>query len=308
MTEEQQKSLSTEVKKPDALTALLKQDSVRKRFEDVLGKKAAGFMSSIISATSANKELKNADPLSIVQAAAVAAALDLPINPSLGFAHIVPYKKDGTPVAQFQMGWKGFVQLGMRTGQYRTINVSIVYEGELVSRNRFTGEIEFDETKRTSDKIAGYVAYFKLINGFEKWFYMTAAEAKAHGKRYSQSFNNANSRWQKDFDAMAMKTVIKMLLSKWGILSIEMQTAIQADQSVVKGEGKYEYPDGTGEIIDGEISEPPKTTAHELQERFGKKADPPQTAPAPCPDSPETTYLKEHCDKCGKREGCPAWS
>ena len=288
---------STEVK-PDSLTVLLRQDSIKKRFEDVLGKKAAGFMSSIISATSANKELRKADPLSIVQSAAVAAALDLPINPSLGFAHIVPYKKDGLPIAQFQMGWRGFVQLGMRTGQYKTINACLVYEGEYVSGNRFTGEMVFDESKRTSEKIAGYVAYFKLVNGFEKWFYMTVAEAKAHGKKYSKSFSNSSGKWQTDFDAMALKTVIKMLLSKWGILSVEMQTAIQADQAIVRGEGDYEYPDNDDpNTIDAEVTEQ-KTTAHELNERFGKKPE------VNCPKG--GLVIPEICATCEDRnEECP---
>ena len=149
----------------NAITELLNQDVIKKRFEQVLGNKAAGFMSSILSAVNANPELKKADPMSVISAAAVAASLDLPINPSLGFAHIVPYKKDNVPIAQFQMGWRGFVQLGMRSGQYKTINVCTVYEGELVGGDRFTGEMHFDESKRKSDKIIGYVAFFKLLNG-----------------------------------------------------------------------------------------------------------------------------------------------
>ncbi len=245
----------------DAITSLLRQESIKKRFEGMLGKKAAGFMSSIISATQANKELKKADQMSIVAAAAVAAALDLPINPSLGFAHIVPY--DGK--AQFQMGWRGFVQLAMRTGQYKTINATVVYEGELITRNRFTGEMEFDESRKTSDAAIGYVAYFKLINGFEKWFYMTDKEVTDHGKKYSQTFSNPKGQWQKNPAAMKLKTVIKLMLSKYGILSIEMQTAVQADQSVVKQDGTYTYPDGkSGEIIDAEDAPDEEETKPDL--------------------------------------------
>jgi len=204
--------------KHDAISALLSQDSIKKRFEQVLGKKAAGFMSSVISAVNANNELKKANPITVVSAAAVAASLDLPINPSLGFAHIVPYKRDGVPIAQFQMGWRGYVQLGMRSGQYRTLNVCTVYEGELVHSNRFTGEMNFDEKGRTSENIIGYVAYFKLLNGFEKYLYMTVEQARAHGKRYSKSYDHKNGKWQTDPDAMGMKTVLKMLLSKFGLL------------------------------------------------------------------------------------------
>jgi len=243
---------------PLTLAALLGQESIKSRFESVLGKKAAGFMSSIISAVNANPELKKADKMSVVAAAAVAASLDLPINPSLGFAHLVPYKRDGVPIAQFQMGWRGFVQLGMRSGQYRTLNVCEVYEGELVEGNRFTGEMHFDEKKRTSDKIIGYVAYFKLLNGFEKYLYMTEEQVTAHGKKYSKSYDNKNSMWQKDSGPMKLKTVLKMLISKFGILSIEMQTAVQLDQAIMKNmDGGYEYADNPedGQVIDAETTE-----------------------------------------------------
>ncbi len=289
--------------KRDSLQGLLKQDSVKKRFEDVLGKKAAGFMSSIISATNANTMLSKAEPMSIIRAAAIAAALDLPINPSLGFSHIVPYKKDGEPIAQFQMGWKGFVQLALRTGQYKTINATPVYEGELQSKNRFTGEMVFDEAKKESDKIVGYVAYFKLINGFEKWLYMGSEEVKAHGKRYSQSYSTPKGKWMTDFESMALKTVIKMLLSKYGVLSIEMQTAILGDQATVKKDGEFEYPDGKGEIIEAE--EVP-TNAEKLTERIsGKKEE--ELAPGPCPNNGNDTYTKKHCDGCKDRVDCPTW-
>jgi recombination protein RecT len=258
-------NLPAKQSQPLTLAALLGQESIKSRFESVLGKKAAGFMSSIISAVNANPELKKADQMSVVAAAAVAASLDLPINPSLGFAHLVPYKRDGVPIAQFQMGWRGFVQLGMRSGQYRTLNVCEVYEGELITGNRFTGEMHFDEKQRTSDKIIGYVAYFKLLNGFEKYLYMTVEQAKAHGKRYSKSFDHKSGKWQTDFDAMSMKTVIKMLLSKFGILSIEMQNAVQVDQAVIKTmDGKYEYvdnPENDGNVIEGEVEEKPDDAA-----------------------------------------------
>jgi len=230
----------------DPVSSLLNQESVKKRFENMLGKKAAGFMSSVISATQGNKELKKADPMSIVAAAAVAASLDLPINPSLGFAHIVPYGGQ----AQFQMGWRGFVQLAMRSGQYKTINVCVVYEGELLKNDRFTGEMQFSEGSKESDKIIGYVAYFKLLNGFEKWLYMTVEQVQAHGKKYSKSFDNPKGKWKTDFEAMALKTPIKLLLSRFGILSTEMQTAVQSDQAVIKHDGSYSYVDGADDAID----------------------------------------------------------
>jgi recombination protein RecT len=235
--------------KKTGLQALLADVSIKQRFEEMLGKKAAGFISSVISVTNQNKLLQTADPMTVISAAAIAASLDLPVNPSLAFAHIVPYKdnKAGTTVAQFQMGWRGFVQLAMRSGKYKTMNVSEVYEGELVKSNRHTGEMEFDETRKASEKVIGYVAYIKLINGFKKYLYMTTEQVTAHGKRYSKSFYSEYGQWEKNFDAMAKKTVLKMLLSMFGILSIEMERAVETDQAVIKDIG------GSPEYIDNAI-------------------------------------------------------
>jgi recombination protein RecT len=199
--------------------------------------------------------------------------------------------------------------LGMRTGQYRTINVSLVHEGELVSHNHFTGEMTFVSAAKVSDKIIGYVAYFKLINGFEKYYYMTTEEVHSHGKRYSQSFSKENAKWKTDFDAMAQKTVIKMLLSKFGILSIEMQTAIQADQAVVSEAGDYTYPDSTeatvipvepGASLKDKVKAANKATEDKKEER--------RLAPGPCPDDPTQTKFEDWCtEKCDHRVGCPTW-
>lgn len=232
----------------DRLGTLVNRVDIRKKFEDMLGKKAPAFMSSILSLTNANAALKASDPMSIISSAAIAATLDLPINPSLGFAHIVPY----SGVAQFQMGWKGFVQLAIRTGLYQTMNAAEIYEGELIRYNRITGETEIDESHRKSDKIVAYAAYFKLTTGFEKYLLMTVEQVNRHAKRYSKAYDRAGAPWKINFDAMALKTVLKLLLSKYGVLSIEMQKALTYDQSVVtqtlEGE-KVEYPDGA---IDGE--------------------------------------------------------
>lgn len=228
-------------KAAETLAELLNQEGVKKRFADVLGKKAAGFTSSLLTLTTTQTNFAGVDPKSILSSAMIAATLDLPINQNLGFAHIVPY----SGVAQFQMGWKGFVQLAIRTGQYKTINAAEVYEGELRSNNRFTGEVDLDPNGKISDKTIGFYAFFKLINGFEKSLYMTADEVAAHGRKFSKSFSNPNSRWQKDFSAMSLKTVVKLLLGKWGILSVDLQRAIMVDQGVIKGENleAVEYPD-----------------------------------------------------------------
>lgn len=212
------------------LKTLLGRDEVKNRFQEIMGKKAPGFISSILSLTNGNAQLQKAEPHSILNAAVVAATLDLPINPNLGFAAIVPYKN----TAQFQLQYKGLVQLAMRSGQYKTINVSEVYEGEIKNVNRFTGDYEFGE--RTSDMVVGYMAYFKLVNGFEKYSYMTVDEIKEHAARYSKTYQRGDGVWKDNFDAMAKKTVLKLLLSKFGILSIEMQRAQTFDQSSIKSD------------------------------------------------------------------------
>ncbi len=222
--------------------------SVQERFEKLLGKKSQGFISSVLQIVSSNKLLNNADPQTVLTAAATAASLDLPINQNLGFAWIVPYKGQ----AQFQMGWKGYVQLALRTGQYKKVNVTEVYENQFTSFNHLTEELVADFSIEGEGEIVGYAAYFRLSNGMEKTCYWTKAKVIKHAKKYSKSYHSKLSTWQdKDqFDAMAKKTVLKNTLSKWGILSIEMQTAQLVDQSVQEDEGNYEYPDN--KIIDVE--------------------------------------------------------
>jgi recombination protein RecT len=227
---EQLTTTNQQVQKPMTLANLLSGDKVKNRFNEILGAKAPGFISSVLSVANNNALLKKAKPQSVLNSAVIAATLDLPINQNLGFAYIVPYKDE----AQFQLGYKGLIQLAMRSGQYKTINVNEVYEGEITKVNRFTGDYEFGE--KTSDKVVGYMAYFKLVNGFEKYLYMTTEDAEKHGKRYSQTFKRGGGLWSTDFDAMAKKTCLKMLLSKFGILSIEMQRAQTFDQAVVKGD------------------------------------------------------------------------
>ena len=227
------------------------KDSVKRKFEELLGKRASAFITSVLQITQANALLANADPMSVYNAAAIAATMDLPLNQNLGFAYIVPYnerQKDDTfkQVAQFQMGYRGFIQLAQRSGQFRTISASPIYQGQIISNNPLTG-IEFDFSQKESDVIVGYAAYFKLLNGFEKTLYMSAEELKKHGARFSQTYKKGFGPWKDDFDGMAIKTVIKLLLSKYAPLSIEMQTAVITDQSVVKDADTREvtYVDNT---------------------------------------------------------------
>ncbi|MBO4780081.1 MAG: recombinase RecT [Selenomonadaceae bacterium] len=225
----------------------LNSEKIRRRFEELLDKSAPSFISSILTIYNANKTLQKCKPDSILAAAGIAAALKLPINPSLGFAFIVPYKEQ----AQFQLGWRGYVQLAMRSGQYRTLNSGAVRDGQIKEIDFITGEIIRGE--KTSDEIVGYVAYMELINGFSKTLYMTVDELKAHALKYSQSYaydmrnGKKSSPWSTNFDAMAKKTVLKRLLSNFGIISIDQQsaalaTALQADQAVITEDG-FRYVD-----------------------------------------------------------------
>lgn len=204
------------------------QEAVQNKFKEILGDKAPGFISSVLQVTTQNRLLAKASPESIYASAMMGATLDLPINQNLGFAWIVPYGNQ----AQFQMGWKGFVQLAQRTGQYENINVIPVYENQFNSFNVLTEELDADFSLEPSGNVVGYCAYFKLLNGFTKTAFWSREKAEAHGKKYSKSFNSGP--WKTDFDAMAMKTVLKNTLSKWGILSIEMQKAHQVDQAVIQ--------------------------------------------------------------------------
>lgn len=255
---------------------LLGDDNVKKRFSDVLGKKAPQFMASIVNVVSASPQLKACDANSIMAASFVAASFDLPIDSNLGFAALVPYKKrfknpqtkewESKDLAQFQMMYKGFVQLAIRTGQYEKMNCSEVYEDEILSYNPITGECkfvtDFSQTHQRengeTDKIVGYYGWFRLGTGFTKELYMSKNEVLNHAKKYSQSYrndlnyNNQNSNWSTNFDAMAKKTVIKLLLSKWGILSVEMQRAITDDQKTFDEDGNEEYGDNQSDIIEAE--------------------------------------------------------
>lgn len=249
-----------------AMTAkdFFSKDTVKNKFQELLGKRAPQFITSVLQIVASNDLLSKADPPSIYQSAAVAATLDLPLNNSLGFAYIVPFnskQKDGSykVQAQFQIGAKGFKQLALRTSQFLTINDTDVREGEIKSHNRLTGEIKFeweqDEKVRLALPIVGYVSYFKLINGFEKMKYMTMEELKAHGVKFSQTFKKGYGLWKDDFDSMARKTVTKLNLSKDAPLSIELQNAITFDQGIIKNADKneVEYPDNDVVDVDHEL-------------------------------------------------------
>lgn len=196
--------------------------AVKERFAEVLKGKETGFITSLLSLVGSNRNLSLVNPESIYAAAMKAAVLDLPVEPSLGYAYVVPYKNQ----AQFQLGYKGLIQLAQRSGKYKSINSGIIYKSQLISYNPLFEELEVDFTQ-PADEVAGYFAAFKLLNGFEKTAFWTKEQVEAHAKRFSKSYNSGP--WKTDFDAMAQKTVLKQIISKYGPLSIEMQDAIASD-------------------------------------------------------------------------------
>ena len=216
----------------NTVKGLMENPSIKKRFEGVLKEKAPQYMSSIVNLVNSDTNLQKCDGMSVIASCMVAATMDLPVDKNLGYAWVVPYGSR----AQFQMGYKGYIQLALRTGQYKAINVVEIREGELVSWNPLTEEIEVDFSKRESDAVIGYAGYFKLINGFEKTVFWTKEEINNHANKFSKTINSKNSVWKSNFDAMAKKTVLRNLLSKWGILSIEMQKAYTADEGLINKE------------------------------------------------------------------------
>lgn len=232
-----------------SISTYLQSDAVQNSIESVLGDRKNQFITSVASLINTNPKLRECDTKSLFAACLVAASLDLPINANLGFAHIVPYKnKEGVLVAQFQMGYKGFIQLAMRSGQFKTLNVSDVREGEYKGIDRLTGElnIEWIEDGRDDLKVIGYVSFMRLNSGFEKSLYMTSDQLNKHGAKYSQSMRKGYGLWKEDFDAMARKTVIKLLLSKYAPMTTDMIRAVETDQAELSGD-KIKYLDNLPE-------------------------------------------------------------
>lgn len=238
------------------LGVMIGQKSVQERFEKMLGKKSAGFLSSLLTLTNNNKLLANADPRTVLAAAATAASLDLPINPSLSKAWIVPYKG----AAQFQLGYRGAIELAQRSGKMKFITMTPVYKGEIKDFNRFTETYTAGE--KESDEVVGYFASFELLNGFKKSAYWTKEEVTKHAKRFSKSFNSGP--WQTDFDAMACKTVLMSIIKTYAPMSIEMQEAMEVDGKVAytnESTGEVEYmdaelvTDSEGRTVDAETGE-----------------------------------------------------
>jgi len=252
------------------------EDKVRRRFAEVLDKYANSFMSNLSVVVSKSNGLRNCEPLSIVSAAVIAASMNLSIDPNLGYAAIVPYKKKNptgthSHTAQLQLMWKAYVQLAERTGQYAKLIVTEVYKDEFVSYNPFTEELSLTDKSQWKmryepegkGEIVGYYAYFKLTAGFEKNMYMSAMEIERHAKKYSKSYRLGEGNWVTDFKDMGKKTVLKLLLGKYGMLSIDQQSAIniakaikydQASFSGIEEDAEFEYLDNDKGNVNSEAN------------------------------------------------------
>ncbi len=216
------------VTKIESLKSILNADSVQAQFKNALNENSGSFVASVIDLFSGDSYLQACDPKLVVMQALKAAVLKLPINKSLGFAFIVPFKQNGVQVPQFQLGYKGYIQLALRTNQYRIIHAEEVYEGEYRTKNKLTGEFDLNGTAK-SEVIIGYFAHIELLNGFSKTLYMSKEKVTAHAQKYSKSYSQQFSPWKTEFDAMAKKTVLRNLLGHYGILSVEMSGAMAGD-------------------------------------------------------------------------------
>lgn len=238
-------------------------------------KKRDQFVTSLVSVVSGNELLQKCDPMSVLYAAMKSVPINLPIEGNLGYAAVIPYGTNAT----FQIMRNGWMELAMRTGQVQFIANELVHEGELVKKNKFTGEYIFDEDAKKSDKVIGAMAYIKLINGFEKTVYMPVEEIKAHAARYSQTYKKGYGVWVDNFEAMALKTVLKKLIVKYCPKSAELQNAIVSDQQVTDGNNVSTYADNMPDEQPQNLSEKAMAKAKENVARAKAAARPKASAP-----------------------------
>lgn len=301
-----------QAKKDMGITAFLNQDSVKNQLQQAVGKNSMRFVSSVVSAVTVNPALQECTNKSILSAALLGESLNLSPSPQLGQYYMVPYenKKGGVKVAQFQIGYKGYIQLAIRSGQYKKLNVLAVKEGELVHFDPLTEEIKVriieDEEEREQAKTIGYYAMFEYINGFKKALYWSKKKMISHADRYSQAFSKDakemivkgkkktkisfadyeagnipegdewmySSFWYKDFDGMAFKTMLRQLISKWGVMSIEMQKAFDADMAEIREDGTNSYVDNQPEDDGAEDIYVDATVSDGAEDAFaGKEID-----------------------------------
>lgn len=236
--------------------AMLENTRTQEYLTNVLGEKKQTFVSNMVALVSSNKALSECDPSTIMFSCLKATALGLALDPSLGLAWVLPYRdnKNNTTVATFQLGAKAYIQLALRTAQYRKINVRDVRQGEIVCEDFVSGDMQFKKLEKDREKapVVGYVAMFELINGFSKQLYMSVEELDAHAKRFSQTYRKGYGLWSdKEMrGSMMEKTILKRLLSKYGVLSVEMEQAIKSDSAVLGENNSVRYIDNEEDAID----------------------------------------------------------
>lgn len=237
---------STQVVDPSKLgfKALMNTPAMKKKFTDILHEKSDSFMGSLMTLVGGDNYLSQAEPMTIIASALKAATMDLPIDKNLGYAYVVPFnrsEKVGNKwvrhnEAQFILGYKGYIQLAQRSGQYKALNALAIYDGQLIDWNPLTEEFTFDYKAKVSDEVIGYVGFFELLNGFKKTVYWTKQEIESHRIKNAKGYDKEklSGAWVDNYDSMAIKTVLRNMLSKWGLLSVEMQSAITSDEKVFR--------------------------------------------------------------------------
>lgn len=237
---------STQVVDPSKLgfKALMNTPAMKKKFTDILHEKSDSFMGSLMTLVGGDNYLSQAEPMTIIASALKAATMDLPIDKNLGYAYVVPFnrsEKVGNKwikhnEAQFILGYKGYIQLAQRSGQYKALNALAIYDGQLIDWNPLTEEFTFDYKAKLSDEVIGYVGFFELLNGFKKTVYWTKQEIESHRIKNAKGYDKEklSGAWIDNYDSMAIKTVLRNMLSKWGLLSVEMQSAITSDEKVFR--------------------------------------------------------------------------
>lgn len=290
--------LPNENKKPK-FSVVLQSNAIKNLINNTLGdpKRASNFIANVSSVVAVNPDLQDCDPFTVITGALVGESLNLSLSPQLGHCYLVPFKdKNRGKVATFQIGYKGYIQLAMRSGQYRKINVLSIKEGELIKYDPLNEEIEVnlieDDDAREKKATIGYYAMFEYLNGFRKTMYWSVKKMKSHAKKYSSGYRNDLNKgtdwtfWSRDFDGMAFKTMLRQLLSKWGIMSVEMQKAFESDMAVIREDNKPEYVDNDDsdlrttpsvekpEIVEDDEPEPKKKAEKITQHDFKDGVEP----------------------------------
>ena len=290
--------------KPQTFSAFLTSDAIKAKINNMVGgKDGQRFITSIISAVSINPMLTECDHSTILSAAMLGESLKLSPSPQLGQYYLVPFndKKRGTKVAQFQLGYKGYIQLAIRSGYYKKLNVLAIKEGELIRFDPLNEEIEVDlvqdDTKREALRTIGYYAMFEYQNGFKKAMYWSIEKMMAHADKYSMAFSaekyqdllagkipqsemwKYSSFWYKDFDGMAYKTMLRQLISKWGIMSIEMQKAMDGDMGTIHEDGSVDYVDNAPEFSPADNGRPVDNNVIDVDPQTGEVVEAPEGDP-----------------------------